>query len=293
MKVAVFGKQFNKRFLESCKYLFSNLQSWADEIMIFKRLDAFLNSEFNYQPPTDSIFDKPFSKAHKPDILFSLGGDGTFLDAAEFAGRLNIPLAGINTGRLGFLANISELEIEKALENIKLGAYTLEKRSLLKAEVSGRPLTGYPYCLNEVSVQKQSPDTMLTVSVYTNDTFLNSYWADGLIIATPTGSTAYSLSAGGPIMMPDAQSIIIVPIAAHNLTVRPIILPAQQTITLKVKSRRGQFLCSADSRTEILSTKETIIIKKAGFTLSTVLPDGKNFYDTIRNKLMWGIDKRN
>ncbi len=293
MKIAIYGKPFNRKFFSSAERLLKKLQEIASEILIYKPLASFIKNEFDYQCKASSFFSAPFKNTNKPDLLLSLGGDGTFLDATVFVGKLDIPLAGINTGRLGFLANISEPEIEEALEKIIINKFSIEERILLKAKVGNRPLTNFPYCLNEITIQKISPDTIITISVYNKNQLLNNYWADGLIIATPTGSTAYSLSAGGPIMTPEAENIIIIPIAPHTLTIRPIIMHLEGGIKIKVKSRKGNFLCSADSRTEIISNSETIHIEKADFKLKTILLDGKNFFDTIRNKLMWGIDKRN
>jgi len=293
MKIAIYGRRFNKKFFPAAELLFSKLQDFASEISVFRNFHNFIAKETGIAPEADKLFDKPFEEQNKPDMLFSIGGDGTFLDSTEYAGQLNIPIAGINSGRLGFLANISEPEIEQALNKIKAQQYSIEERILLKVSSGIENLTSNPYCLNEISIQKQSTDSMITISVKIDNEFINSYWADGLIIATPTGSTAYSLSVGGPIMLPEAQSIIIIPIAPHNLNVRPIIIPDYKTISISARSRSGKFLCSADSRTVILNTDKTIEIQTANFKIKTVLPEGKNFYDTLRNKLMWGVDKRN
>jgi NAD+ kinase len=293
MKIAIYGRRFNKEFYPAAELLFSKLQEIASDITVFKGFHDFITKETGILPEAHSLFDKPFDEHNKPDMLFSIGGDGTFLDSTEYAGKLNIPIAGINSGRLGFLANISEPEIEQSLNKIKEQQYSLEERILLKVSSGGENLTAFPYCLNEVSIQKQSTDSMITVSVKIDNEFINSYWADGLIIATPTGSTAYSLSVGGPIMLPEAQSIIIIPIAPHNLNVRPIIIPDYKTISISTRSRSGKFLCSADSRTVVMDTDKAIQIQTADFKIKTVLPDEKNFYDTLRNKLMWGVDKRN
>ncbi len=292
MKIAIFGKVFDKRCFMLVEKILKILKSHNCEISIYEPLAKFLQS--NYKTHLIySVFSKPFQKHNKPDILFSLGGDGTFLDATVFVGNLDILVSGINTGRLGFLANISETEVDEMLTKIINKQFSVEKRILLNAQISDRPLTGHPYCLNEISVQKINPDTMIAINVYMENQLINSFWADGIIISTPTGSTAYSLSAGGPIMLPEAENIIITPIAPHTLTVRPIVLPLSSSIRIEPKSRKGEFLCSVDSRTEIVAKSEFIDIKKADFKLQTILPHGKNFFDTIRNKLSWGIDKRN
>jgi NAD+ kinase len=226
------------------------------------------------------------------DIMFSIGGDGTFLEAVSIVQDYGIPIIGINTGRLGFLADISPDHIEEALSAILKRQYKVEHRSLVELDLVNSPWEGFTCALNEVSIQKRY-STMITIHTYLNDNYLNSYWADGLIVSTPTGSTAYSMSVGGPIMTPDANNFIISPMAPHNLTIRPVIVPDHNFIRIEVESRDNSFLLTLDSRTEIIEGKVQLQLKRANFTIKTLRIKDATFYNTLRNKLMWGVDKRN
>lgn len=227
------------------------------------------------------------------DMLFSLGGDGTMLDAVCFVGSSNIPLIGVNLGRLGFLAAIPEEEVEDAILSLVRGSYTLEKRTLLHLDSSIPLFNGSPFALNEFTIHRQDTSSMIKIHTYLNGEFLNTYWADGLIVATPTGSTGYSLSCGGPVVFPQTSSFVITPVAPHNLNTRPIVVPDNNVISFEIEGRTEQFLCTLDARTETIKSNVQLAVKRESFLVSLVRPDEHNFLKTIRQKLYWGIDRRN
>ena len=228
-----------------------------------------------------------------PDLVLSVGGDGTFLETMVKVRDLGIPIAGINTGRLGFLANISEEEINHSLDLLYKGEYEIIGRSLLELT---RPENLFKnstsVALNEITIQKADL-SMITISVYVDDTYLNTYWSDGLIVSTATGSTAYNLSVGGPILSPEDESIIISPISAHNLTIRPIVLSGKSRLKMVVEGRSNEFLATCDFRSRRVEFGRDIEIVQSGCKINTVNLKGRDFYSTLRNKLMWGADKRN
>lgn len=229
------------------------------------------------------------------DLFFCIGGDGTILKSINYIRNLDIPIVGINTGRLGFLATIQKEEIKDSLETILQKNFSISQRSVLN--ISTNPPSHDPVfkniALNEIAVSRKNTTSMITVDTWLNDQYLNSYWADGLIVSTPTGSTGYSLSCGGPVIMPDAASIIITPIAPHNLNARPLVIKDDTKITLRVSGREESHLVSMDSRIATLENDTEIIIEKAPYTINLVELNGDSFLQTLRKKLMWGEDKRN
>jgi NAD+ kinase len=228
-----------------------------------------------------------------PDLVLSVGGDGTFLETMLKVKDLGIPVAGINTGRLGFLANISEEELNQSLGMLYNGDYELIERCLLEISDPADLFNGsIPVALNEITIQKADL-SMITISVYVDETYLNTYWADGLIVSTATGSTAYNLSVGGPILSPEDESIIISPISAHNLTIRPIVLSGRSRLRMVVEGRSNEYLATCDFRSKKVPFGRDINIIQASGKLKTVMLKGRDFYSTLRNKLMWGADKRN
>ena len=222
--------------------------------------------------------------------MLSIGGDGTFLEAVSFVRNKNIPMLGINSGRLGFLANISSADIEFILDKIFDNEYFIENRALIKLETKDKLFKDFNYGLNDFTIHKNQSSSMITIHAYLNDDYLNSYWADGLIISTPTGSTAYSLSAGGPIVVPNSNNFIITPIAPHSLTVRPMIISDNNILTLKIESRSQNYLASLDYKSEFFNTDVEIKISKADFCIKLVKFKDQSFFETLRNKLMWGLD---
>jgi NAD+ kinase len=228
-----------------------------------------------------------------PDLVLSVGGDGTFLETMLKVKSLGIPIAGINTGRLGFLANISEEEINLSLDLLFKGDYEIIKRSLLEISEPKNLFDGSAsVALNEITIQKADL-RMITISVYVDDIHLNTYWADGIIVSTATGSTAYNLSVGGPILSPEDESIIISPISPHNLTIRPIVISGKSKLRIVVEGRSNEFLATCDFRSKRLISGQDINIVQSSYKLQTVMLKGRDFYSTLRNKLMWGADKRN
>lgn len=293
MKIAIFGRTFSPDFSRYIVEFFKLLQTNCIQASIYKPFYEFICSEAGYKPSYFSLFDRTDDVPDDVNFLVSIGGDGTFLESIMFLKNFDIPVIGLNSGRLGFLANISREEISEALRVIIEGQYELEKRSLLTIESTTHALGKYNYALNDVTIQKKDAN-MITIDIYLNGEFLNTYWTDGIILSTPTGSTAYNMSVGGPIVMPGAGNFIIVPIASHNLTVRPLVIPDNMELRLEVKSRSGQFLISLDSRTEVMGCDQNILtIRKAAFQVRMVKLPFNNYYGTLRNKLMWGADIRN
>ncbi len=293
MRAAVFGKNFNEDFKIALRNFFEILKKNNVEIDIYEPYFRFISANCTDIPAVHSMFDKPFTDDNKPDIVFSIGGDGTFLDAVSFVRDKEIPIVGINSGRLGFLANISKKEIPGALKAVFDNRFSLEERTLLEVKTDKQYFKDFNFALNEVTVLKRDSGSMITIKVYVNGEYLNTYWADGLILATPTGSTAYSLSLGGPIVVPGSSNFILTPIAPHNLTVRPIVLPDNYDITIKVSGRAENYLLSIDSQSVVVEKNTKICIKAASFKVKTVRIENNTFFNNIRDKLMWGFDKRN
>jgi NAD+ kinase len=227
------------------------------------------------------------------DFLISLGGDGTLLDTLTYVRNSNIPILGINFGRLGFLASTGRKEIRLAIDALQARTYQLDTRTLLHLDSNKDIFGGVNYALNEFSIHKKDTSSMITIHTYINGELLNSYWADGLIIATPTGSTGYNLSCGGPIIFPSSENFVITPVAPHNLNVRPIIVSSDSIISFEVEGRNENFLCTLDSRYEAIDTSYQLAVRKEEFSISLLRVNEMDFLSTIREKLMWGADQRN
>jgi NAD+ kinase len=291
VKIAVFGRKFDKSFESGLHTFFDDICKYQAEYYIYEPFYEFLKNTSALSLCVPGTF-KSFNEISSDfDFFFSLGGDGTFLEAVSYVRKSGVPIIGINTGRLGFLANIAQEEISDSLKNLFTGNYVIEERNLIAFKMRDNPFE-FPYALNEVTIQKRDT-SLITVDVEIDGAFLNSYWTDGLIISTPTGSTAYSMSAGGPIVAPDCRVLIISPIASHNLTVRPIVVNDVYEIKLKVHSRSGQFLATLDSKSCALGPDTEISLKIADFPTRIVRLPNHTFYNTIRKKLMWGADIRN
>ena len=292
MRVAIFGKKFEKAFNDKCLSIFDMLSERNIEVVIYRPFFDFLSHEVGITPKTAEFFD---SHLNLPDcdLFFSIGGDGTFLDAVTMVKDRNIPMVGINTGRLGFLADISMDELSGSLQKIFERNYSVRKAELLHLETKHPYFGDMNFALNELAIHKRDSSSMITIHAYLNEQFLNSYWADGLIISTPIGSTAYSLSVGGPILHPSCHEFVISPIAPHNLTVRPLVVPNDVKLKLRIEGRGGKFMASLDSRSQVIDNEVELHISKANFTISIVDIIGQSFYSTLRSKLMWGADRRN
>ncbi len=293
MKVALYGQTVNPEFFEELLRLFFLLKEKQIESFVYRPFLEYLHMDCGIYPEVTGQFDDSTDLPDDISYMFSLGGDGTFLKSFLVAKNGSIPLVGINSGRLGFLSDISRDEIDSAVSDILAGDILIDERTVLELEIVSNKQSVFQYALNEIAVTKLDSSSMINIHTYMNEEFLNTYWADGLIIATPTGSTAYSLSVGGPILTPDSENFVISPIAPHNLTVRPMVVPDHHSITLKVEGRGLHFLASIDSKSEPIYFTESLLIRKAPFKVKTIRLKDHSFFSTLRNKLMWGVDKRN
>lgn len=293
MKIGLFGKNFNDSFDGAIYHLLKRISSEKGiEITIHRSFYDFLVSEKKYAFNFQNFFSNHLDLPKDLDFLISIGGDGTFLESVTLVRDSGIPIVGFNSGRLGFLANISSVDIDKALKELLNKEYKLEKRSLIGLNCQDCLFGDFSYALNEVTIQKTS-SSLITIHTYINDLFLNSYWTDGLILSTPTGSTAYSLSVGGPIVTPDSNNFIISPIAPHNLNVRPIVIPDSSVLKLKVEGRTSNYNITLDSRSAIIEIGMEIVVSKSPFMINLIKLNSIDYFSTLRNKLMWGADKRN
>jgi NAD+ kinase len=288
MKIAVFGNTHQSDKSEQVIRLFELLKKHHAEVYICADFFQFLTTHQGYRPEIAGLIT---GNDFDAELAISVGGDGTFLNVVERVGRKAIPILGLNTGRLGFLADVAEGEIENALSEIFAGTYSVEERTQLSLNIKKSLGHDSHHALNEIAVMKQDSSSMITIHAWLNGQYLNTYQADGLIVATPTGSTAYSMSVGGPIMMPQSNNIILSPIAPHSLTVRPLVIPDNYTITLQVESRNKHFLVALDGRSHVAEVCK-FEIKKADFSVRVVKRISHTYFDTLRNKLMWGADKR-
>ncbi len=292
MNIALYGKKYNSDFFSGFSELLKKLAE--------NNVQVFIHREFHQQLPNEipalaaaKVFESKEDIEGKVDFLFSIGGDGTLLQSALLVGSSGIPVLGINTGRLGFLSGVSQENINHALQNIFEKNYSIEQRTLVSF-INGTDYFGENnFALNEITVTKKDTSSMITIHTWVDDEFVNSYWADGLIIATSTGSTGYSLSCGGPILSPGCGNFVITPIAPHGLTVRPFVISNKSKVKLKVESRSENFLATLDSRSVTLPSSFELQISRGVFTLGLVRFPGDNFITTLRNKMMWGADKRN
>lgn len=293
MNIAIYGKKTNsKEDLIDFENLISSIQKKGWNPIIECTLKNILHSKINGIDSLDT-FSSHLDFQTGIDFVVSVGGDGTFIKTVGFIRDSGVPILGINTGRLGFLANIRRDEIDESMDLIEQKKYVFEQRSLLSVETKNQIFGEDNFALNEVTVHKKDTASMITVNATLGDDYLNSYWADGLIVATPTGSTAYSLSCGGPIITPGCHVHILTPIAAHNLNVRPMVVPDNLEIKLTVEGREKSYLVSLDSKTKNIAAGEEIIIRKAKFMVNVVKFEDNNFLNTIRQKMLWGIDQRN
>lgn len=293
MIVAIFGKSISEDFFPLLCRLVGRFTERGVKVVCERSFASFLEQHYDFRCSTCVFFEKNDLVAQGVNVLLSVGGDGTFLDSVVYIKNSGIPILGINGGRLGFLANISANEIDDAVDCICQGNYETEQRDLLHLQVDGKPFSNFDYALNEVSVLKTENSSLLKVHAYVDGVYLTTYWADGLIVATPTGSTAYSLSVGGPIVSPVCRNIILTPVCPHNLSMRPLLLPDNVTLTLKVEGRTGDFMLGLDARMQKVKDSCVLTINAGDFKINTVMLLNHNYYETLRNKLMWGEDRRN
>ena len=293
MKIAIYGPLYNERSKSTIKILIEYLKTQNADVFFEKDFyeSVLKNSNIDiesFRCDTFKSLDTSF------ELLISIGGDGTILRAITYVKDLNIPIVGINTGRLGFLATIPMNTVEKTLNEIFDGNYRISKRSLLAISIDeGEAVFDLNFALNEITVSRKNTTSMISVETWLDDEYLTSYWADGLIVSTPTGSTGYSLSCGGPVIMPESDSLVLTPIAPHNLNARPLVISSNKIIKLKVSGREDEHLVSLDSRIKTLPNNTTITIQKAPFNMHMIELKDERFIETLRKKLLWGADQRN
>jgi NAD+ kinase len=292
MKAALFGKTILETDVSYVQGLVDRLESSGCLLYLYKGFYTTLKDRIRFVS-TPVLFTCQADIRGNVDFLFSIGGDGTLLDTITLVGDSGIPVIGINTGRLGFLSGIPKEEIVPALEDIIAQKFTLDERTLLRLESPDALFGEFSYALNDFTLYRSSPNSLLTIKMFIDDEFLNTYWADGLIIATPTGSTAYSMSCNGPILMPHSANFVVTPIASHNLSVRPIVIPDSSVIRVIIESRNTGCHVGLDSRTRVLEVPQEFILRKENFKISLLRLPGRNFFETIRAKLKWGLDIRN
>ncbi|MFC5193303.1 NAD kinase [Algoriphagus aquatilis] len=291
MKVALHGLALKPEFLPQIQSLFNVLELSRAEIFVTESFDKQLKSHgkasFNYR-----ILETR-EDYEGLDFFLSIGGDGTLLDSVSLIGSKEIPILGLNTGRLGFLATVATDKIEESIGNLVSGNYQIESRTLLSLESNRKLFHGVNFALNEFTIHKRDTSSMITVHTYIDGKYLNSYWADGLIVSTPTGSTGYSLSCGGPLITPGAKNFVLTPVSPHNLNVRPIIVSDESVISFEIEGRSDKFLISLDSRSTAISSDLKLSVKKEKFSAKLVKLPTDHFFDTLRQKLNWGFDMRN
>jgi len=291
MKIAIYGRQFNKEALPLVQEVFDNLAQHGVEIYVHYQLFDFLEGQikvvqYNKLNADDRI--KGFI-----DLFITLGGDGTLLDMVNVIRDTGIPVIGINFGRLGFLATINKSDIAAAIFAVVNKQFTLDSRELISIDSDVKIFGEDNFALNDITIHKRDDAAMIITRVYLDDEFLNSYWGDGIIISTSTGSTAYSLSCGGPIIFPQSKNFVLTPVAPHNLNVRPIVLPDSSKLSFEVEYRANNYLVSCDSRTAVIDKTLRFTVQKAGFVLNLVRLNNESYLSTLRNKLLWGLDARN
>ena len=292
MKIAIYSRGIENDQHKDIETFMEELKKYDVEPVFFQDFFNQFYSAVNIKGKY-STFNAAEDLDDSIDFMISLGGDGTLLDTVTFIQDKGIPVLGINYGRLGFLATIGKEDLNSAIKALVDRTYVLDKRTLIHLDAD-LPLFGNsPFALNEIVLHKKDTSSLIKIHTYLNGEFLNTYWADGLIVATPTGSTGYSLSCNGPVVFPDSGNFVITPVAPHNLNIRPIVVPDDNIISFEIESRTDGFLCSMDSRREIVPKEVQLAVKKEKFRINLVRLNENNFLQTLRNKLSWGLDKRN
>lgn len=291
MKIVLHSLSLKAEVFPNVQELFNHLTQHQFEIFATKQFDRQLkiagNKSLSYR-----VLENPADMASM-DFMISIGGDGTLLDSVCLVGALEIPILGLNTGRLGFLATVASEKIAEAIHDLATENFQIESRSLISLQSSKKLFNGLNFGLNEFTIHKRDTSSMITVHTYIDGKYLNSYWADGLIVSTPTGSTGYSLSCGGPLISPEAKNLVITPVSPHNLNVRPIIVSDESEISFEIEGRTEKFLISLDSRSTSISSEVNLSVRKENFSAKLVKLPHYHFFDTLRQKLNWGFDMRN
>ncbi len=292
MHIAVYNRVLETNNLALCEQLF---QCFVQHKIIPILYEGFAHQLQTHDalPAAYETFSETNPLPTKTKFLFSLGGDGTLLDVVKFVGDKNIPILGVNLGRLGFLASTPADTIHEAVESLLTGNYVLDPRTLIHLDASIPIFADAPFALNEFSLHRKDSSSLIKIHTYLNGEFLCTYWADGLIVSTPTGSTGYSLSCGGPIIFPQANSFVITPVAPHNLNVRPLIVADNSIISFEIEGRAEHFLCTLDARSESIDSRVSLAVKKENFSIQLIRLEGQNFLNTLQTKLYWGADRRN
>jgi NAD+ kinase len=291
MKIGIHGKEFNRQSVAFIELIFDVLTQNSIQLIVSTKFEQYLRSSTfkKFKWKTYEIGDS----LKRLDAFISIGGDGTLLESVTHIGKSETPILGINTGRLGFLATISREETEAALRHLLMREFSLDKRAMLRLESNAKLFGNLNFALNDCTIVKKDSSSMITVHTYIDGEFLNSYWADGIIVSTPTGSTGYSLSCGGPLVFPRSGNFIITPVSPHNLTVRPIVVADSSTISFEIEGRSKKFLVSLDSRTAIVDASVKIKVRKERFGANLILLENQHYFKTLRQKLNWGLDIRN
>lgn len=292
MKIAIYGRQFNDPVvIPFIQQVFDNLAQHGVEIYVHHQLHNYLKDNFKSLQYT--VLEATEKLKNFIDLFITLGGDGTLLDVVVLVRDSGIPIIGINFGRLGFLASINKNDITAAIHAVVNKQFSLDSRELISINSEDDLFDGDNFALNDITIHRRDDSAMITAHVFLNGEFLNSYWGDGIIISTATGSTAYSLSCGGPIIYPDSNSLVLTPVSPHNLNVRPIVLPDSCSLAFDVECRGTKYLVSCDSRTAVIDKTVRFQVQKAGFKLNLIRLNNESYLSTLRNKLMWGLDARN
>lgn len=291
MKIAIHGRNFKEETKPFIQEMFDELAARNVELQISETFNLFLN-KVGIQKNVIPVYSH-HKEIFDADFIFSVGGDGTLLETITHIGARETPVLGINTGRLGFLATTSPFQVKQALHSIFNDYYTYDDRSLIRLESDKDVFDGLNFGLNEFTITKRDTSSMIVVNTYLDGEYLNSYWADGLIVSTPTGSTGYSLSCGGPVVMPQSNNFIIAPVSPHNLNVRPMVVSDSSIISFEIQGRSKNYLVSLDSRSKVVDASVQLAVKKEKFKARLMKLKGDNYLNTLRNKLNWGFDKRN
>jgi NAD+ kinase len=292
MKVAIYSRVFEQEQKEDVERLLGQLQNHKIQPVLYRDFYEQIKDVIQF-PDEPKLFNSSEQLDETYECMISLGGDGTLLDTVTLVRNKKIPLLGINFGRLGFLASIGREELSTAVDALVNHTFVKDERTLIHADSNINLFGDTPYGLNEFAIHKLDTSSMIKIHAYLNGEFLNTYWADGLIVASPTGSTGYSLSCSGPVVFPDSGSFVITPVAPHNLNVRPIVVPDNNIISFEIEGRTDSFLCTLDSRKAIVKNDVQIAVKKEDFKVNLLRLNEKNFLQTLRNKLSWGLDRRN
>jgi len=292
MKIAIYSRLLEEDKRSDVQFFFDELTRQKIAAAVFLPFYEEIKDRINL-PADISTFYLSDDLTNDIEFVISLGGDGTLLDTVGLVRDKGIPIMGINFGRLGFLASIGREQLADAVKALKKQTYVIDKRTMIHLDASISMFGNVPFALNEFSIHKRDTAPMIKIHTYLNGEFLNTYWADGLIVSTPTGSTGYSLSCNGPIMFPESGSFLITPVAPHNLNVRPIVVPDDNIISFEIESRTDHIICALDSRREIVSKNVQLAVKKEAFFLNLLRLTENNFLQTLHNKLTWGLDKRN